>query len=193
MVLVRVTRTLLAWILCQTYTVRVFGDEDTEWEVDKRFSSFATLHSELKAYFPTRRLPALPAKRVIGATEPKFLSRRLEALQEYLRGVCKLRHVGRSEPMMTFLASCDTDEQPRTIFKVLHAQPRRAAVQHTGNEERKGQVGDPPTSNRHVGDANDSPATSATAQVTAAGTAGAHGPPPAGSQTQAAQPHAEPG
>lgn len=135
----------------QTFTIRVSGDEETEWEVDKRFSSFVELHAALKAYFPTRRLPALPAKRVIGATEPRFLSRRLDALQEYLRGVCKLRHVGRSEPMIAFLATCDTDEPARTIFKVSHVPPRRSsATPRAGDEERKGHVHDPPTRDQQL-------------------------------------------
>lgn len=97
------------------YTVRVQGVEGSRWEVDKRYSSFDSLHDRLASKFKSAKLPKLPGKRFFFNMDEDFVHERQQDLQRYLQELVMIPVVGRSELVMMFLASCDTGSRPRSI------------------------------------------------------------------------------
>ncbi|KAA0149269.1 hypothetical protein FNF28_07372 [Cafeteria roenbergensis] len=72
-------------------TLRVL---DIKWSVFRRYSEFADLDKSLRhTYGYQMNSIKLPGKRLFGNKRPEFLDERQAALQQYLRGVLRIRRI----------------------------------------------------------------------------------------------------
>lgn len=93
------------------------------WPVHRRYSSFATLHQNLRAE-GHQNLPTLPDKRLMGNFDPKFLEQRRVHLEAYLQELLQMPRVRSSSPFLGFIgavqfaaeAATEQEGEPLTSF-----------------------------------------------------------------------------
>jgi len=93
------------------------------WPVHRRYSSFATLHQNLRTE-GYQQLPTLPDKRIMGNFDPQFLEQRRVQLEGYLQELLRMPRVRASSPFLGFIgavqfaaeAATEQEGEPLTSF-----------------------------------------------------------------------------
>jgi len=87
------------------YNIRVVKKATNEtWEIERTWSDFKELHTQLSHAFPNTKLPSCPQKKFWGVMDPDFVRKRWQELQNYLLELTKLPDVLESEQVTNFLA-----------------------------------------------------------------------------------------
>ena len=74
-----------------------------KWIIEKRYSEFDTLRTNLLKKFPVKLLPKLPGKTVLKVKGPKNLEKRMKGLQDFMMGLIAKLDILYSEEMKIFL------------------------------------------------------------------------------------------
>ena len=74
------------------------------WTVTKRYSEFHELHQRLRHKYPSVRNLDFPRRRIVMKFQSDFLSKRRDALEQYLRELLLLPDVCRSRELRAFLS-----------------------------------------------------------------------------------------
>lgn len=74
------------------------------WIVTKRYSEFHELHQRLRHKYPSVRNLDFPRRRIVMKFQSDFLSKRRDALEQYLRELLQLPDVCRSRELRAFLS-----------------------------------------------------------------------------------------
>ena len=93
------------------------------WPVHRRYSSFATLHQNLRTE-GYQQLPTLPDKRIMGNFDPQFLEQRRVQLEGYLQELLRMPRVRASSPFLGFIGGGLGRHAPGTAHTIALAQAR---------------------------------------------------------------------
>lgn len=90
------------------------------WDAHKRYSEFATLHSEVVALIGADKtlkarlkagkltLPKLPPSKLVGNLKDDFLQERMTALDTYISALLAIEHIDTCRPVLEFLGALES-------------------------------------------------------------------------------------
>lgn len=97
-----------------TYTLG--GKQVADSDLQRRYSDFVALRNKMLERWPGIFIPALPPKKAIGGTEPKYIESRMRLLNEFCFKLSKFPYLIQSEEANVFMT--ERNEVAKTIEKI---------------------------------------------------------------------------
>lgn len=93
------------------YSVLVQLDNGHSFVVHRRYNQFFAFHKQLRRKYPTKALPTLPPKVLIGNTSRRAVTKRLQHLRTYLLLLLSTNNIKGDQALLSFLGVKPTQRQ----------------------------------------------------------------------------------